>query len=70
MMQEVSYFIPNLLHNTDKHIEVADGHNVIEEQKGQVRIKIYDNNGDTFITTLNNILLAPDLCARFFQILC
>ena len=28
MMPEVSYFIPGLLDNTDKYIEVADGHHV------------------------------------------
>ena len=28
-----------------------------------------DNNGDTFIETLNNVLLAPDLCDRLFSII-
>ena len=28
MILEVSYFIPGLLEDTDKHIEVADGHHV------------------------------------------
>ena len=46
MTPEVSDFIPGLLEDTDKHIEVADGHHVTAKQKGQVRIKIYNNNRD------------------------
>ena len=42
--------IPGSLEDTDKHIEVADGHHVTEKLKGQLRIKMCDNNGDTFIT--------------------
>ena len=33
MTTEVSDFIPDLLEDTDKHIEVADGHHVTEKQK-------------------------------------
>ena len=36
MAPEVSNFIPDLLEDTDKHIEVADGHHVTAKQKGQV----------------------------------
>ena len=36
MMPEVSGFIPGLLEDTDKHIEVADGHHITEKQKRQV----------------------------------
>ena len=36
---EVSDFIPGSLEDTDKYIEVADGHHVTAKQKGQVRIK-------------------------------
>ena len=36
MKPEVSDFIPGLLENTDKHIEVSDGHHVTAKQKGQV----------------------------------
>ena len=36
---EVSDFIPGLLDDTDKHIEVADGHHSMAKQKGQVQIK-------------------------------
>ena len=36
MMSEVSDFIPGSLEDTDKYIEVADGHHVTAKQKGQV----------------------------------
>ena len=43
-----------------------DGHHVTSKQKGQVRIKMCDNNGDTFIATLHNVLSTPDLCDMLF----
>ena len=61
-------FIPGSLEDTDKHIEVADGHHAIAKQKGQFRIKMCNNNGDPFIETLHNVLLALDLCDRLFSI--
>ena len=39
MTPQVSYFIPSLLEDTDKCIEVADGHHVTAKQKGKVQIK-------------------------------
>ena len=36
MTPEVLNFIPVKLYNTDKHIEVADGHHVTAEQRGEV----------------------------------
>ena len=39
MTPEVSYFIPGLLEDIGKHIEVGDGHHVTAKQAGQVRIK-------------------------------
>ena len=69
MTLKVSDFIPGSLEDTDKHIEFADGHHVTAKQKVQVRIKTCDNHGDTFITTLHNILLAPYLCDRLFSII-
>ena len=69
MKTEVSYFIPKSLEDTDKYIEVADGHHVTAKQKGQVQIQMCDDNGKTFITTLYNVLLAPDLCNRIFSII-
>ena len=46
-----------------------DGHHVTAKQKVQVQIKMCNNNGDTFIATLHNVLLAPDLCDRLFSII-
>ena len=66
MTAQVSDFIPDSLEDTDKHIEVVDRHNVIANQKVQVQIKMCDNNGNTFIVTLHNVLLSPDLCDRVF----
>ena len=65
MTPEVSDFIPGQLDDTDKNIEVADGHHVMAK-KGQVRIKMCGDNRDNFIGTLHNVLLAPDLCDRLF----
>ena len=53
----------------DKFIEFADGHHVTAKQKGSVRIKMFDDNGENFIATLYNVLLAPDLCDRLFSII-
>ena len=69
MTPEVTDFIPGSLEDTDKFIEVADGHHVTAKQKGSVRKEMFDNNGKTFIATLYNALLAPDLCDRLFSII-
>ena len=66
---EVSDFIPGTLEDTDKYIEVADRHHVTAKQKGQVRIQMCNDNVKTFIATLYNVLLAPDLCDRLFSII-
>ena len=66
---ELSDLILGSLEDTDKYIEVSDGHHVTAIQKGQVRIQMYDDNGKTFIETLHNVLLAPDLCDRLFSII-
>ena len=67
MTPQVSDLIPGSLEYTDKYIEVADGNHVTEKQKGQVQIRMCDNNGDHFIATLHNVLFAPDLCDNFFN---
>ena len=69
MTPEVTDFIPGSLEDTDKFIEVADGHHVTAKQKVSVRIQMFDDNGETFIATLYNVLLAPDLCDRLFSII-
>ena len=66
MTPEVLDFIPGLLEDTDKYIEVADRHHVTAKQKGKLRIKMCDDNRYPFITTLNNLILAPDLRDRLF----
>ena len=69
MTPEVLDFIPGWLEDTDEHIEVADGHHVTAKRKVQVRIKMCDDNGDSFIATLQNLFLAPDLCDMLFSII-
>ena len=69
MTPEVSSFISGSLKDTDKHILFADGHHVTAKQKVQVQIKICDKNGETFIATLHNVILAPYLCDRLFSII-
>ena len=69
MTPDVSDFIPGSLEDTDKHIEVAEGYHVTAKQKVQVRIKMCNDHGDTFIATLHNVLLAPYLCDRLFSII-
>ena len=66
MTLEVSVFIPGLLEDTDKHVEVVDEHHVTAKQKGQVRKKMCNDNRDPFIAMLHNVLLAPDLCNGLF----
>ena len=66
---EVSYFIPGSLEDTDKYIEVADGHHVTAKQKVSVRIQMCDDNRNKFIATLYKVLIAPDLCDRLFSII-
>ena len=68
MTPEVTDFIPGSLEDTDKFIEVADGNHVTAKQKCSVRIQMCDDKGKTFVVTLYNVLLAPDLCDRLFSI--
>ena len=69
MKPEVTDFIPGSLEDTDKFIEVADGHHVTAKQKESVRIQIFDDNGKNFVAALYNVLLAPYLCDRLFYII-
>ena len=69
MTPEISAFISSSLQDMDKHIEVADGYHVTAKLKGQVRIKMCDENGDPFIATLQNLLLGPHLCKSLFSII-
>ena len=38
-------------------------------KKGQVQIRMCDDNRDPFIATFHNVFLAPDLCDRLFLII-
>ena len=69
MTPEISYFIPGSLEYTEKYIEVVDRHHVTAKQKEQIRIKMCDDNGNIFIATLHNLLLAPYLYDRLFLII-
>ena len=66
MTSKVSDFIPGSLEYTDGCIEVADGHHVTAKQKGQVQIRMCNDNRDTLIAKFHNVLLAPDLRNRLF----
>ena len=46
----------------DNYIEVADGHFITEKKKGEVQIKICDNDDKPFISMLFNVLFDPKLC--------
>ena len=69
MTPEVTDFIPGSLEDTDKFIEVADGHHVTVKQKGSVCLQICNDNRKSFVATLYNVLLAPGLCNRLFSII-
>ena len=69
MTPEVTDFIPGSLEDTDKFIEVAEEHHVTAKQKVSVRIQMFNDNRETFIATLYNVLLALDLCNRLFPLL-
>ena len=69
MTPEIADFIPVSLEHTDTFIEVADGHHVTKKKKGSVSIQMSDDNGNEFVATLCNVLLAPDFCDRLFSII-
>ena len=66
MTPEVSDFIPRSLEDTDKYIEVADGHHAAAKQKGQVQIQMCDDNGLSFIATLHNVLWHQTYATGYF----
>ena len=53
---------------TDKYIEVADGHFITVGKKGEVQIKMRGGNGKPFIDALYNVLFVLDLCDKLFSI--
>ena len=68
MTPYISDFIPGSLVETDKCINVTDGHFVTAKQTWQVQIEMWYKNGRHLIATLYNVLLAPDLCDWLFSI--
>ena len=68
MTPQVLNLITGSLEDTDKYIEVADGHHATAKQKGQVQIKMCNNNRGTFIVILHNVILTSDLCNRLSSI--
>ena len=40
-----------------------------QQKKAQIKIIVFNNNGDPFITTLHNVHFAPYLCNRSFSII-
>ena len=66
MSPDISGFMLGSLVETNKYIEVADGHLATEKQTGEFQIKMCDNNGKPLIDVLYNVLLAPDLCDQLF----
>ena len=69
MTPHVSVFIPCSLEDTEKYIEVADGHYVTAKQKGQIQVRMCDDNRDPFISRFHHVLLAIHLCNRLFFII-
>ena len=51
IIQLIQDFIPGSLVETDKYIEVEDGHFVAANQTGEVETKMCDNNGKLFVAT-------------------
>ena len=66
---EISDLTSGSLEDTYKYIEVEDIHHDTAKQKCQVQIQMCEDNVKSFIATLHNVLLAPDLGNRLFSII-
>ena len=55
MTQGISYFITGSLIETYRYIEVSDWYFVTEKQRGEVQIKMRDDNGKPFVAKLYDI---------------
>ena len=69
MKPYIQDFIPGLLVETNKYIEVSDGHLVTAKQTGEAQIKMCDNNVKPFIAMLYNVLFVPYLCDQLFSMI-
>ena len=54
---------------TDKYVEVADGHFFTAKNIGETQIKMRGNNGKPFIAMFYTILFATDLCGWLISII-
>ena len=62
-------FYSRFIRRYGKHVEVVYRHYFTAKQKGQVQVKMCDDNRKLFIATLHNVLFPPDLCNRIFSII-
>ena len=69
MTPYVQDFIPGLLAEANKYIEVSDGNLVTAKQTGEAQIKMCENNGKPFIAMLYNLIFVPDSCDQLFSII-
>ena len=67
MTPEVVEFITGSLMETDKYIEVADGHFVTAKKTGEVQIKMCDSNGKLLYITY---YLHQTCAIDYFSLLC
>ena len=69
MTPQVSYCIQGSLEDTYKRIEVVDGNHVTVKPKGQVQIKMYDDNGDTSFQRCTTYFWHQIYTTGYFQLL-
>ena len=67
MIPSVSDFIPGSLEDADKYIEVTDRHHVTATKKGKVQKKMCNENGNSLIATLHNVLFQQTYATGYFQ---
>ena len=60
MTPNIPDFIPGSLVETEIYIKVADIHYATSNQTGQGQISMHNYNGKPFISTVYNVLFAPD----------
>ena len=70
MTPQILDFIPGLLEDTDKHIKFTDRHHVMAKQKGQVQIKMWDDNRDLFLRHFTTYFWHQIYVTGYFQLLC
>ena len=66
---QFSNIISGSLEDTNRYIEVTDRYHRMMNQKGRFQIKMCNNDGNRFIATLHNVLLAPNISNGLFLII-